>query len=114
MIEKAKSIFRLIAGSAKTFWWVIVLVLIVLVIGWLYLVKNRGKSLNASDLGDTKLTVMDQVIDKVKIASADVRVEHAILSTKAEEERKDLEEIRSIKDGQERRKRLAEKLGKSL
>lgn len=103
---------KLIGNFLKTFWWVLVLVLVVVFIGWLYLVKRGGKSSKEED--KTRDTVMGSVATKVKDAVTDVKVDRAVIKAETEMKRKELEEIRQEPDGKKRREKLAGVLSKSL
>lgn len=103
-----KARLNLVLGALRTFWWAIVLVVIVVLFGWIYLV-NRKK-------GETvpNTRIMDSVVNLVKDAVTDVKVEHAIISTKSENERSEIEEVRNEPDGKKRRERLAAILSRSI
>lgn len=108
---KIVSLARMAWGALRASWWAILLGIVFIIVGWIYIVKKKER---AGDNGIEPSDIIDSVIDRARDAAVDVRVERAILSATAEGERKELEAIRTISDGQERRRRLAEKLGKAL
>ena len=112
-MAKVKSFFLMVFNWIKAFWWILILVFIIVFFGWIYLVKKRNKVNNNIDI-DSGKNIVQKIAERVQIAAADARVEHAIIKTKAQEERKELEEIKSISNGVERRKRLADKLKKAI
>jgi len=104
---------RLVGNFFKTFWWVIVLVLAVIafVVGGFILV-NRKKKSGAYDT--TSESFVKTVTNKVASAVTDIKVEKAVISTKSDMKRKELEEIRKEPDGKKRRDQLAKILQQSL
>lgn len=107
-----KAKLRLIGNAIKTFWWVIVLVVVAVFLGWLYLVQRRGNYSETN--GKTKRTIMNSVVEKVQGAATDVRVERAIIGAETKMMREALEKVRKEPDGKKRREKLANMLQKSL
>lgn len=105
---------RRIGAFLKTFWWVIVLVLAVVGIGWIYWVKKKSRKQIEDAAKDEAPSLVRSAANRVQSAVTDVKVETAIIKTKSEEQRRDLEEIRQEPDGKKRRERLAALLKDSL
>jgi len=105
---------RLVGNFFKTFWWIIVLVLAVVlfIVGGFIFVKNRKKK--AAISGEMSESFVQAVNHKVQGAITDIKVERAVIATKSDMERKELEEVRKEPDGEKRRERLAAILAKGL
>jgi len=100
----------LVYNFLKTFWWVILLVVaVILFICGGFLFKGKVK-VDA----ETKENFVKKVANQVGYAVADVKLERAIIKYKSEAKRSELEEIRAEKDGKKRREKLAEFLEKNL
>lgn len=105
---------RLVGNFCKTFWWILVLVLAVVlfIVGGFIIVK--GKKRKASALGKESSSFVQAVAEKVSGAITDIKVEKAVISTKSDMERKELEKVREEPDGKKRREQLAAILAKGL
>lgn len=106
---------RLVGNFFKTFWWIFVLILAVVlfIIGGFVLVQGRKRSQRKKGIAETESFVA-AVTHKVQDAVTDIKIEKAVISTKSDMLRGELEKIREEPDGQERRKKLASILQSSL
>ena len=104
---------RRIWAVIKSFWWVIVLVIVAVLFGWLYLTRRRQSGGDVS-VSSVKPTIVERVADRVRDAATDVQVETAVIKAESDVRRKELEEVRAEPDGKKRRERLVGILRKSL
>ena len=104
---------KLIFNFFKTFWWIIVLVFaaIIFVLGGFYIFRKKESVNDDEEVGES---FVKNVADKVSDSITDIKVEKAIVSTRTEMLRNELEKVREEKDGKERRKKLASILQKSI
>lgn len=106
--------FRRMWATLKTFWWAIVLVVVIVLFGWFHLINRRIKKTSVNSMVDKTPSLVTRVIDRVQGATTDMMVETAIIKSESNIRRKELEEIRAEIDGKKRRERLANILRKSL
>jgi len=103
--------WKIIVGFLKTFWWVLILILaaILFVIGGFLFSKKKI-------VGDKEVSesFVNTAVSRVADAVTDVKVDRAIIQTKSEVKRQELEEIRKEPDGKKRREKLAAVLRNSL
>lgn len=105
---------RLVGNYLKTFWWVIVLVLAALlfIFGGFVVVNNKKKKATAQ--GEVTDSFVKSAASKVSDAVTDIKVERAVISTRSEILRTELEKVREEPDGKERREKLADILAQRL
>jgi len=108
-------------ASVSTVWnwkealrWVIMLAVVVMLVGWLYLLKRKDTPDAPESTVKPVKTLVATVTEKVSAAVTDAKVERAVIKTKSDMKRKELEEIRKEPDGKKRREKLASILQKSL
>jgi hypothetical protein len=106
------SLIRIVWNFIKTFWWALVLGVLVILVGWFYLVKRKGRSGLETSEGD--ISLIGNVVSKVQGAVTDIRVEKAVIGAETSMRREELIEIRKEPDGVKRRDRLASVLKNSL
>jgi hypothetical protein len=101
----------IIKNFLRTFWWVVVLILaaVLFVIGGFLFSKRKTDG--GKESSESFVTV---VASRVSDAFTDVKVDRAVIFTKSEAKRQELEEIRKEPDGKKRRERLAAVLRKSF
>jgi len=105
---------RMIWGFLKTFWWVIALVVVVVLVGWIYLVNRKNKRKVEEMAGNEAESLIERVHGQVREAIVDVKIEKAVIGAETAMKRKEMEEIRNEPDGKKRREKLAEALQRSL
>lgn len=105
---------RVLWNFIRVFWWVIVLLIVVVLFGFVYFI-NRKKDLRVETETSAKPpSLVTEAMKHVQEAVTDVKVEKAIIKTKTDSKRAELEDIRRELDGEKRRERLAAILKKSL
>lgn len=105
---------RMAGHFLKTFWWVIVLVIVAILVGVAYLADRRKRKALALAEGQNAPSLVAEATRHVQEAVTDVKVERAIIGAESKMKRKELEEIRNEPDGTERRRKLASILERSL
>ena len=105
---------RMVGHFVRTFWWVIVLVLVAVLVGVIYLVNRKKRKQIEEAAGDNAPSLVAEATRHVQEAVTDVKVERAIIGAETKMKREELEEIRKEPNGTERRKKLAAVLQKSL
>lgn len=113
-MAKFKAAMRMVWGFIRTFWWVIILVIAAILVGWVYLVDRKKRKQLEEAAGDNAPSLVAEATRHVQEAVTDVKVERAIISTESKMKREALEEIRKEPDGKKRRERLASVLQDSL
>jgi len=98
----------------RTFWWVIVLVLVAVLVGVIYLVNRKKRKQIAEAAGDNAPSLVAEATRHVQEAVTDVKVERAIIGAETKMKREELEAIRQEPNGTKRREKLAAVLAKSL
>ena len=97
---------RILAGL-KAFWLALVLVVVVVLLGWIYLVNKIKKKADGDSIPGETPSLVRIVANRVQDAVTDAKVETAVIKSTSNERRKEIEEIRSEPDGVKRRERLA-------
>ena len=106
---------KMIWNSTIVFWWIIVFVIIMALAICVYLVSwKKKKKQDGMQNGDKAFSLVEAVSKNIQNAITDVKVEKAIIKTKTEAKRAELEDIRRDPDANKRRERLAAILRKSL
>jgi hypothetical protein len=113
-MDDFKSVLRILGHLCKTFWWVIVLILVAVLFGWLYLVNRKKRGQIENMVNDVEPSLVFSVAAKVGEAVTDIKVERAVIGAETIGKRAKLEAIRKEPDGKKRRERLAEVLQGSL
>lgn len=113
-----KSHLKVIWNWIKAFWWVIILI-VMGVTGVLFVSRNRKKKSeiawsNGEIPRPEKSNIVEEVVSKIQVSVTDAKVERAIIKTKSETKRQELEEVKKEPDGKIRRKKLAKILSKSI
>lgn len=106
-----KNWFGMIWNWLKAFWWVVVLVVLAALGGWL-IIRRRSDGKVGREPVVMPLTI--RVAENIRVAVTDAKVERAVIKTKSDIERREIEEVRKEPDGKKRREKLAAILAKSI
>jgi membrane protein implicated in regulation of membrane protease activity len=110
---KTVSFLKVAWGWLKSFGWLLLLVLVGAFLFYEYVGKKR-RSKRADVSGEIGVSITEEVAEKFKDSVADVRIETAVIKARTQDRRDELEDVRQVKDGKERRSKLAAILRKSI
>lgn len=109
-----KNWFRMAWNFIRVFWWIIILVIVVALVGFVYLVNRKKMKQIELEANNKAPSLVAETMKHIQNATTDFKIERAVIKTKTEGKRAELEDIRKEPDGEKRRERLAALLRKSL
>jgi len=91
----------------RTFWWVIILVVVAILVGGIYILNRKKRVKIEHSPGENAPSLVVEATRHVQEAVTDFRIEKAIIGTRMDTKRRMLEDIRRDPSGERRRERLA-------
>jgi hypothetical protein len=97
-------------NTLKDYWWIFSLSVVFIIFGFFHL-KKRGNGKYGEKNNDS---VIDNVANCIQPATANVMVDNAVIKTKSDVKRQEVEDIRSDPDSKKRKERIVSILKDSI